>query len=306
MKILYCGCEYCDIIEKDKKQSVYSALASSGMDVVAIPDLCQVAAKERNLLKDIAVSGELAVVACFPRAVKALFDFAGLGKKVKLHFFNMRTSSAEEILGKLKVPVAKRLGFSLWEKCATGTLKCRERRPSGRLLKTAKQTLGVPRLGHSTKTFAIISRKGLSGVSPGKSRTDKKDWIPWFPVIEYGRCVNCRQCLSFCLFGVYELSKKGKVTVAKPENCKTNCPACAKVCPKSAIIFPKYSESPVNGDEIDENSPAGKNMKIDYAEILGDDAYAVLQQRRRMAAFLNGMNAADGKPAKKRLLKKSK
>ena len=257
MKILYCGCEYCDIIEKEKKQSVYTALADSGMDVVAIPDLCQVAAKERALLKDIAASGELAVVACFPRAVKALFDFAGLGKKVKLHFFNMRTSSAEEILGKLKINNSKK-------------------------------------------------RNGKNGI---KSKSGKKAWIPWFPVIEYGRCVNCKQCLSFCLFGVYELSKMGKVIVAKPENCKTNCPACAKVCPKSAIIFPKYSDSPINGGAVGKNAGAAKNFKIDYDKILGDDTYSALLQRRRnaMSGLLNGKNSAfDNKPAKPRLLKKSK
>ncbi|HEX8311367.1 MAG TPA: ferredoxin family protein, partial [Chthoniobacteraceae bacterium] len=28
-------------------------------------------------------------------------------------------------------------------------------------------------------------------------------WKPWFPVIDYDRCTNCMQCLSFCLFGVY-------------------------------------------------------------------------------------------------------
>ncbi|HRQ88427.1 MAG TPA: ferredoxin family protein, partial [Bacteroidia bacterium] len=28
-------------------------------------------------------------------------------------------------------------------------------------------------------------------------------WKPWFPVIDYDRCTNCMQCLSFCLFDVY-------------------------------------------------------------------------------------------------------
>lgn len=257
MKILYCDCAYYDIVDKKKKQSVYSALAASGMDVVAIPDLCQVAAKERALLKDIAASGELAVVACFPRAVKALFDFAGLGKKVKLHFFNMKTSSAEEILGKLK----------------------------------------------------INNLKKRNGNNRLKSKSGQKAWIPWFPVIEYSRCVNCKQCLSFCLFGVYELSDKGKVIVTKPENCKTNCPACAKVCPKSAIIFPKYPDSPINGGEVKKNTVAAKNLKIDYDKILGDDAYSALLQRRRNAVsgLLNGKNpAVESKPSKPRLLKKSK
>src|SRR5262245_26837729 len=31
-------------------------------------------------------------------------------------------------------------------------------------------------------------------------------WKPWFPVIDYSRCTNCMQCLSFCLFDVYGVS----------------------------------------------------------------------------------------------------
>jgi len=70
--------------------------------------------------------------------------------------------------------------------------------------------------------------------------------------------VNCKQCLNFCLFGVYGTTEDGKVEVVKPANCKTNCPACARVCPESAIIFPKYGEGPINGDAVDEQEVAGK------------------------------------------------
>jgi Pyruvate/2-oxoacid:ferredoxin oxidoreductase delta subunit len=74
------------------------------------------------------------------------------------------------------------------------------------------------------------------------------DWVPWFPVIDYDRCVNCKQCMNFCLFGTYGLSDEGRVQVVKPSGCKTNCPACARMCPRQAIIFPKYPDSPINGD----------------------------------------------------------
>jgi len=81
-----------------------------------------------------------------------------------------------------------------------------------------------------------------------------KDPQAWFPVIDYQRCKNCRQCLSFCLFGVYELDDDGRVEVKRPLNCKYGCPACARVCPEGAIIFAKYAESPINGDEVDEET----------------------------------------------------
>jgi NAD-dependent dihydropyrimidine dehydrogenase PreA subunit len=77
----------------------------------------------------------------------------------------------------------------------------------------------------------------------------QSDWVPWFPVIDYDRCRNCKQCLNFCLFGVYALSAEGRVEVQKPSGCKTNCPACARMCPNKAIIFPKYADAHINGDE---------------------------------------------------------
>ena len=78
----------------------------------------------------------------------------------------------------------------------------------------------------------------------------RSDWVPWFPVIDYDRCVSCKQCLNFCLFGVYGLSDEGRVEVRKPSGCKTNCPACARMCPQQAIIFPKYADAPINGDAV--------------------------------------------------------
>ena len=60
----------------------------------------------------------------------------------------------------------------------------------------------------------------------------------WYPVIDGSRCANCQHCLQFCLFGVYELDAQGKVEVRRPQQCKTGCPACARICPHSAIMFP--------------------------------------------------------------------
>ena len=34
-------------------------------------------------------------------------------------------------------------------------------------------------------------------------------WKPWFPVIDYDRCTNCMQCLTFCLFDVYGVRRQG-------------------------------------------------------------------------------------------------
>jgi len=65
----------------------------------------------------------------------------------------------------------------------------------------------------------------------------------WYPVVDRQRCTDCRQCQEFCLFGVYS-AEDDHLAVSEPDNCKPGCPACARVCPEGAIIFPHYEEDP--------------------------------------------------------------
>ena len=62
----------------------------------------------------------------------------------------------------------------------------------------------------------------------------------WYPVIDKPRCTNCGHCLQFCLFDVYLYDEARQVVAANPDNCKPGCPACSRVCPESAIMFPLY------------------------------------------------------------------
>jgi len=105
------------------------------------------------------------------------------------------------------------------------------------------------------------------------------EWKPWFPVIDYDRCTNCMQCLSFCLFGVYGVDEQQKIAVQTSENCKTNCPACSRVCPEAAIMFPKYKAGPINGDMVSDADLQREKMKIDISALLGGDVYSMLRER---------------------------
>ena len=106
-------------------------------------------------------------------------------------------------------------------------------------------------------------------------------WIPWFPVIDYDRCKNCRQCLDFCLFGVYETDGEDRVRVVQPQQCKNYCPACARICPEAAIIFPKINEAPINGADIDDEEAVRANANLNVDKMLGGDVYAALAERKK-------------------------
>ena len=108
-------------------------------------------------------------------------------------------------------------------------------------------------------------------------------WKPWFPVIDYSRCTNCMQCLSFCLFDVYAVSPEGKIRVQNQSNCKTDCPACSRVCPEVAILFPKYRQGPIHGGEINPEDLRREAMKVDISALLGGDIYQALRDRSARA-----------------------
>jgi len=109
------------------------------------------------------------------------------------------------------------------------------------------------------------------------------EWKPWFPVIDYDRCTNCMQCLSFCLFGVYGVDGEKRIQVQNNDNCKTNCPACSRVCPEAAIMFPKYKAGPINGDLVSESDLQKEKMKVDISALLGGDVYSMLRLRSEKA-----------------------
>ncbi|WP_395745230.1 ferredoxin family protein [Prosthecobacter sp.] len=152
----------------------------------------------------------------------------------------------------------------------------------------------APALEDATGKVAIDTRD-ITGLEPeaivalvDKSRGEKTmnepgKWKPWFPVIDYSRCTNCMQCLSFCLFDVYGVSDDNKIQVQNNDNCKTNCPACSRVCPEVAIMFPKYQAGPINGDEINEQEAGREKIKVDISSLLGGDIYSALKDRSAAA-----------------------
>lgn len=122
-------------------------------------------------------------------------------------------------------------------------------------------------------------RERVTGLRDARALPAPGSWTPWFPVIDYQRCTNCMQCLSFCLFDVYGVDGDGKIEVRNEEKCKTNCPACSRVCPEVAILFPKYKQGPINGDVVKAEDLEKESMKVDISALLGGDIYSALKTR---------------------------
>jgi len=105
-------------------------------------------------------------------------------------------------------------------------------------------------------------------------------WPSWYPVIDYSRCTACGQCADFCLFGVYEKGNN-RVVVVNPKGCKNNCPACARICPQTAIVFPKYEHSgAIAGSEKIDEMAEQRRQTLDIDAILGSNIYKALEMRK--------------------------
>jgi len=86
----------------------------------------------------------------------------------------------------------------------------------------------------------------------------------WYPVIDFSRCTNCLECIDFCLFGVYGVDQAETILVEQPDNCRKGCPACSRVCPENAIIFPQHKTPAIAGS----NDAVG-GLKIDLSKLFG-------------------------------------
>lgn len=127
-------------------------------------------------------------------------------------------------------------------------------------------------------TDDVLDALGLSAAETSDAEVD--EWLEriydmpvkqgqdaWYPVIDKERCIRCGKCHEFCPFGVYEKAE-GEISVRHPHNCKNNCPACARMCPAVAIIFPKYGQSPINGGEELQEKVGGMDAREMQAQAL--------------------------------------
>lgn len=97
-RILYCHCAFSQVVPAEVKQQVLRNLADSGVAFDAVADLCEMSARRDPGLKALAGQGAVKIAACFPRAVRGLFNAADAPLPEQgIEICNMRTDSAEQV-----------------------------------------------------------------------------------------------------------------------------------------------------------------------------------------------------------------
>ena len=123
----------------------------------------------------------------------------------------------------------------------------------------------VHRFIRATAGPAAILLSDRDAARGGESRIEETVQLRWYPVIDHQRCVNCLECLNFCLFGTFGLDDAGQIFVEQPDACRDGCPACSRICPTGAILFPQHHDPAIAGD------PGARiaNTGFDAIQLLG-------------------------------------
>jgi Pyruvate/2-oxoacid:ferredoxin oxidoreductase delta subunit len=276
--ILYCHCAFTDLVPRQAREAVLRGLAAAGLAFEAVADLCDLAARHDPALARLAARGGLRIIACRPRAVRWMMEWAGAPlPRAGSEVLDLRADGPEAVLRAVGAARGAKQGEPpapsnpKSDNLPAGPTTARPVAVTGRQVRNPKWLAGNDA---APSVEALLADLEAAGGREGA-------WVPWFPVIDYGRCKACKQCLNFCLFGTYSLDEEGRVRVASPAKCKTNCPACARVCPELAIIFPKHAGGPINGAEVTEADLERRDVRIGIEAHSREDIYAALRGRGR-------------------------
>ena len=264
------------------EESIIAALIMEpGLDVSVIPHLYDLHAEHTGRLFLESVSGDMVVLSwLFPRAAFWVLDRDGIhGRWGETQLRPADEEPSEEEaqapeppkgIGALNVPDRTIYCLDLRDhnqhepyvaEIRRIAAECRERQGARPQAAPALVELGMGFRNGDAQSFA--PEQLLE--APGRR---------WYPVIDYGRCTNCMECIDFCLFGVYGVDEHARILVENQDNCKKGCPACSRVCPEHAIMFPDYKTPAIAGAPV--GAVAG--LKIDLTKLFGGESKDALSQ----------------------------
>jgi NAD-dependent dihydropyrimidine dehydrogenase PreA subunit len=287
------------------EESIVAALIlEPGLEVSIVPYLYDLDAQHTGRLFLESITGDLVVLAwMYPRAAFWLLDRDG----VRGHYgVNQIAPSSEEEeeeegepeaargIGSVNVPERHVYCLDLRDHAEHRVyvdevrrikLECEERHETRRQARSAECPQLV-QLGGLVRTTLPVEEQSASRFAP--EQLLQQPARRWYPVIDYSRCTNCLECLDFCLFGVYGVDSLERILVEDQDECKKGCPACSRVCPENAIMFPDYKSPAIAGAPV--GSVSG--LKIDLTKLFGGgDALTLAAQERDRELVRDGRAA---------------
>ncbi|MEI7687196.1 MAG: ferredoxin family protein [Planctomycetota bacterium] len=278
------------------EESLAAALImESGLDVSIVPYLYDLHPDHTGRLFLESIPGDMAVLSwMYPRAAFWLLD----RDNIKGHFGETRLKPPVDEddgeapppkgIGALDVPERHIYCIDLRDANNHGSFveevlriaaECRERRAARQpAALPAMIELGIRKASDPPLETPVFSPEQLL------QTPDRR----WYPVIDYSRCTNCMECIDFCLFGVYGVDTLDRIMVDNQDSCKKGCPACSRVCPEHAIIFPEFKTPAIAGAAVG----AIGSLKIDLTKLFGGgDALAIAALERDRELVADGRGA---------------
>ena len=277
------------------------------VEVSIIPNLYDLAHDHSGVLFLKGIRGDVVVLSwLFPRATQWILDRAGIKGKAGTVFLVGEDDEDDEdqdeaaskknpdAIGTLDVP--SRLIYSIDLRASTDPQEfLTEIR---RIVKeTSTETVdlmswiqGEPKKEQLERYLSPQAMLGIGSSETGaiaEVETEEQVRRRWYPVIDYDRCTNCMECIDFCLFGVYGVDALDRILVEAQDSCKKGCPACSRVCPENAIVFPQHKTPAIAGAN---GEVAG--LKIDLSQLFGGgDAMEMAARERDIELVRDGREA---------------
>jgi Pyruvate/2-oxoacid:ferredoxin oxidoreductase delta subunit len=296
-------------VKRQLEENIAAALLlDPEVDVSLVPHLYDLTADHTGMLFLKSVRGHMVVLSwLFPRAARWILDRSGVKGQLGVSLLKSGDEDDDEEANPPEEPEQRPEALGAWEvpnrriycldlrdqadaavyldeirrivrECSVQTVELMgwiNGSPAPEQLQRYLNPIRLPVAGSGQPVAEAVPASGPAAEEATRRR--------WYPVIDYSRCTNCMECIDFCLFGVYGIDSAERILVEQQDNCKKGCPACSRVCPENAIIFPEHKTPAIAG--ADTGTAAG--LKIDLSKLFGAPSaleQAVLERDTELVA----------------------